>query len=330
MTIAFTLCSINYLAQAKSLGVSLKATNPTVKFIIGLVDKNTTNVDLSFLEEFTVLEVADINLEELDEMANRYSIVEFLTSVKPFYFEYLFRHFPTAEKVIYFDPDIVVFSGLDELEDNLNNYEIILTPHFTSPINDNLIPTEKHIYNTGVYNLGFLALSRGENSKALIAWWESRLRKECILDLTAGYFVDQLWMNLAPSFFNKVLVEKNPGYNVAHWNLHERTIAQKEGKYLVNNTPLIFYHFSHYHPEHPGEIAAYHNRFSFDTRPDIKPLFDVYSANLKRNKYFALKQVPCYYLRSEKKKKFKRSIAAFLRKNVPLSMKMKFKKLVQG
>ena len=38
MTIAFTICSINYLAQARTLGDSLKATNPDVRFFIGLVD----------------------------------------------------------------------------------------------------------------------------------------------------------------------------------------------------------------------------------------------------------------------------------------------------
>ena len=39
MTLAFTICSINYLAQAQTLGQSLQKTNPDVEFVIGLVDK---------------------------------------------------------------------------------------------------------------------------------------------------------------------------------------------------------------------------------------------------------------------------------------------------
>ena len=49
MQIVFTLCSINYLAQAKTLGDSVLRHNPGYKFIIGLIDKNHTNVDLSGL-----------------------------------------------------------------------------------------------------------------------------------------------------------------------------------------------------------------------------------------------------------------------------------------
>lgn len=329
MTIAFTLCSINYLGQAKTLGDSLRKSNPHVRFIIGLVDKNTEQADLSFLGDLEVLEVDKINLDGLDDMANRYSIVEFLTSVKPFYFNYLFKTYPSADKIIYFDPDIMVFSSLKELEDNLDKYEIILTPHFTNPIRDKFLPTEKHTYSTGVFNLGFLALSRGDNSQALINWWEEKLRYECILDLTRGFFVDQLWMNLAPAYFDKVFIEKKAGYNMAHWNLHERQLSETGEGYFVNGEKLVFYHFSHYNPGKPEQIAAYHTRFSFDSRPDIKQLFDNYRNNLTENKYFEMKKVPCYYLRDEGKKKFKKSVSLFLSRNMPLGLKMKLKALLK-
>jgi len=39
MKIAFTICSLNYFAQALSLGESLNKTNPQYQYVIGLVDK---------------------------------------------------------------------------------------------------------------------------------------------------------------------------------------------------------------------------------------------------------------------------------------------------
>ena len=39
MKIAFTICSLNYFAQALSLGESLSKTNPHYKYVIGLVDR---------------------------------------------------------------------------------------------------------------------------------------------------------------------------------------------------------------------------------------------------------------------------------------------------
>jgi len=329
MNIAFTLCSINYLAQAKTLYGSMQKSNPSWHFIIGLVDKNVNNVDLSFLG-CEVLEVEKIGIDGFEDMVESYSIVEFLTSVKPFYFSYLFNIRPEAEKIAYFDPDIMVFEPLTDLENKLDVNDIVLTPHFTVPITDSLMPTEKHVFDTGVFNLGFLAVKRSENTLNMLKWWERKLRYECILDLSRGYFVDQLWMNVVPTYFDKVLIDKYPGYNMAHWNLHERTLTETANGYEVNGVPLVFYHFSHYHPGRPAEIAAYHNRYTFESRPDLQKIFKNYTDNLLANKYFELKKVPCYYMRNEGKKKMKKSVKAFLRKNVPLSLKMRISKLLKG
>jgi hypothetical protein len=294
-----------------------------------LVDKIPINLNKNYLGDYEILLVENIGIDGLESMAERYSIVEFLTSVKPFYFDYLFNANPEISKIVYLDPDIKVFSELTELEHNLDTFEIILTPQITAPYKDILLPTEKHVYNTGLYNLGFLALSRGINSRNLLDWWKEKLRYECILDLSKGYFVDQLWMNLAPLYFEKVLIENNPGYNMAHWNLHERLLSEKDGKYFANNKPLIFYHFSHFKPSKPDQIAAYHTRFNFVSRPDVKSIFEVYQANLRKNNFFELYQYKCFYLQDENKKAFIKSIKAFLRKNLSQNVKMKLSKFLK-
>jgi hypothetical protein len=328
MKIAFTLCSINYLAQAKTLADSIKNTNPLWHFVVGLVDKNTGNIDLSFLG-CEVLEVEQIQIEGFEQMINSYSIVELITAVKPFYFAYFFKKYSDVDKIIYFDPDIVVFDSLIRLDEKLDVNDIILTPHFTTPITDKFLPTEKHVFNTGVFNLGFLAVKRSENTSNMLKWWEDKLRTECILDLTRGYFVDQLWMTLVPAYFDNVFIDKYPGYNMAHWNLHERTLTETANGFTVNGVPLIFYHFSHYHPERPNEIAAYHTRFSFEKRPDLKVIFQNYKNSLLNNNYFEFKKIPCYYMRNEGRKKFKKSVESFFRKNLPLSVKMKLGKYLK-
>lgn len=321
MNVAFTLCSINYLAQAKTLCDTFQKSNPSWKFILGLVDKNVNNVDLSFMG-CEIIEVEDVKIDGFDGMVELYSIVEFITAVKPFYFTHLFENNKDYDKIIYFDPDIVVFKPLTDLENKLDEYDIILTPHFTSPIKDSLQLTEKHIFSTGVFNLGFLAVKRSANTTNMLEWWEDKLRTECILDLTRGYFVDQLWMNLAPAYFDKVLIDKYPGYNMAHWNLHERTLTETDEGYMVNGVPLIFFHFSHYHPGRPEQIATFQTRYSFENRPDIKSLFKFYTDTLISNRYFEYKKVPCYYMKNEGKKQFKKTVKGFLRQVVPLRVKM--------
>ncbi|HVX49943.1 MAG TPA: hypothetical protein VHB48_07290, partial [Chitinophagaceae bacterium] len=241
------------------------------------------------------------------------------------YIEWLFKNY-NADNIIYFDPDIMVFQPLEKLENSLKEFDIILTPHFTTPINDDYLPTELHVMQTGVFNLGFIAMRRSENTLNMLRWWQNRLKTQCVIDLSRGLFVDQLWANLIPAYFDKVLIEKYPGYNAAHWNLHERSVSKESGNYLVNGQPLIFFHFSHFSPAHPDIIAAHHDRFSFITRPDLTELYDVYKNALISHNYFALIHTACFYANDEKRKKRKRERETFLRMILPDKLKGKLKK----
>ena len=281
---------------------------------------------MSFLE-CGVAAVEELQIENFQQRVKKYTIVELLTSVKPFYIEWLFNQYPAAESIVYFDPDIMIFQPLTGLEESLKKYDIILTPHFTQPINDNCLPTELHVMQTGVFNLGFIAVKRSENTFNMLRWWQSRLKEQCVIDLSRGLFVDQLWANLIPAYFDKVLIEKYPGYNMAHWNLHERFLSKDNEIYMVNGQPLVFYHFSHYSPANPESIAAHHNRFSFKTRPDLKEIYNQYKDSLIRYNYFSLKKVPCFYMNDEKKKKRKRDVESFLRQALPDKVKGKLKRL---
>ncbi|HEX5152932.1 MAG TPA: hypothetical protein VFW07_15885 [Parafilimonas sp.] len=274
-----------------------------------------------------MIEVEKLLIAGFDTMAEKYTIVELLTSAKPFYFEWLFRNYPAAENVVYFDPDIMLFQPLRSLEESLKIYDVILTPHFTTPINDNCLPTELHVMQTGVFNLGFIAVKRSPNSNNMLQWWISRLKDQCLIDLSRGLFVDQLWANLMPAYFDKVLIEKYPGYNMAHWNLHERILRFENNEYRVNGQPLVFYHFSHYNPAHPEAIASHHNRYDFASRPDLVDLYDAYKESLVRYHYFELKKVPCFYLKDEQKKKRKREMEAFLRMALPDKLKGRLKRI---
>ncbi|TAH24854.1 MAG: glycosyl transferase [Cytophagales bacterium] len=328
MKIIFTVCSMNYLGQAKTLAQSVTENAPEYKFIYGLADK-INNRDLRGISKTDVLEVADLNIENFEWMVKNYNIVEFATAVKPFYFNYLFQKYPQATEITYLDPDIKIFTNLSELSAMHQNYEIILTPHFTKPIRDNKVPTEKHVFNTGIYNLGFVSMKRGVNTTLLIDWWSNKLKYECILDLSRGYFVDQLWMELAPIYFDNVLVSKHPGMNFAHWNFHERTATCIDGKYYVNNEPLIFFHFSHYKPSQPEQLAAFHTRFSFYSRPDLEPLYQKYRTELIENKYFDFIKEPCFYLRNENLKKYKKYWSNLIRFLIPVKVKIIFGKYLK-
>lgn len=309
MTLAFTICSVNYLAQARTLGDSLRQTNPDWQFVIGLVDDlQTANLPDHLLPAYPMLEVAALGIPDFAGMCARYDITELNTAVKPFFIEHFFNSSPgrgTArpDAVIYFDPDIIVFQPLTRLANALETNSLVLTPHTIAPTPDWENPNEQHHLNTGIFNLGFIGLRNDDTARQFVHWWQQRLTYECRIDLCAGLFVDQQWVNFAPVYYDNVLIEKHIGYNVAYWNVHERTLAEQQGTWLVQapdngeTVPLQFFHYSGYGVQKPDLISKYQTRYTFEQRPDLIPLFQLYHNRLIQNGNDAYRTYPCVYIK---------------------------------
>ncbi|CAH0995223.1 hypothetical protein EMA8858_01343 [Emticicia aquatica] len=308
MTLVFTICSVNYLAQAHTFGDSLKTLNPEFEFVIGLVDKlETKSIDKTKLPCYTLLEVDKINIPDFEEMCDRYNITELNTAVKPYYFDYFLKNRPEITNIIYFDPDIIIFDKLTHLQDNLEKYNIVVTPHITTPYNDNLWQSEEDLINTGIYNFGFVGLKRSVEAQKMIKWWCEKLHNECKIDLCNGLFVDQHWAEFFPVYFDKVFIDKHLGNNVAYWNLHERFCSFEKNQWLINKTqPLQFFHYSGYLIAKPNEVSKYQNRINFEERVDIIPLFELYKNRLLANNELYWKNFKCDYIKPPKITRFVR------------------------
>jgi len=297
MKIVFTICSNNYLSQAKTLGDSLVKYNSDYKFIIGLCDKKSQDIDYSFFDPYEIIEVEKLNIANFEWMIYNYYIIELNTAIKPFFFQYLLQQYQDIEAIMYFDPDIKVFDSLSPIETELQNKSALLTPHILSSIPlDGKSPYETTFLNYGLYNLGFLAIRPSRQADKLLEWWAERLSVQSFNRVAEGLFVDQLPMNFAPLFFEDVQISRTPGYNYAYWNFHERKISLKEGKYYINeNCPLTFLHFSSFKPIPPLNISIFQTRFDLDKEELLYKLYAEYADNLITNKYFELKEVECFY-----------------------------------
>ena len=160
----------------------------------------------------------------------RYNVTEFNTSIKPYVFEWLFEL--GAVSVIYLDPDTYfyrkpteVFTALDD-----EQMDAVVTPHLTKPLDMDKRPSELRILQTGVYNLGFLALARSEATTAFVRWWASFMPADCRSDLKSGIFVDQKYIDLLPSYVPRTTILRHPGYNTAYWNLVHRPVNASRGE----------------------------------------------------------------------------------------------------
>jgi hypothetical protein len=238
---ACTIVSLNYLPYARTLCDSFLTFHPDCKFYVLLVDRLAEGFDPSH-EKFEVVLVEDLGIPDFQSVAFKYGILELNTNVKPTFLKKILDQ--GVDQIIYFDPDIFIFSPLHTVFAALANSAIVLTPHCTSP-NERSPYAEVLLLVDGVFNLGFIAVSKSEETNRFLDWWEHRCLTLGYNERWAGLFVDQKWINLVPCYFERVYVLKHAGCNVAYWNLHERILEKTQGTWVVNNTePLIFFHFS--------------------------------------------------------------------------------------
>jgi len=324
----FTLCSNNYLGQACVLGKSVKRHHPDAVFSVFLMDEPSTEVDYKEFD-FDVIPVRDIEPDVLS-LALKYNIVELNTCIKPRVFQYLLAE-KGETQVIYLDPDIKVYGYFEEVERGLTDKNILLTPHIFTPIpHDGETPQESLFLNYGIYNLGFIAVKRSEETFRFIQWWKEWTYEKGYNRTDKGIFVDQLPINFAPLFFKNVGIIESRGYNMAPWNLHERSLQMSGDRILVNNdAPLIFYHFSSFRSGSSDLPVHSYTRYRMDERPDLKQIHVQYDHELRSEGYERFKRVPCVYVQKRaaflvqkrdnilsKKPSYKRALLALIRTKV--------------
>jgi hypothetical protein len=274
---ACTIVSLNYLSYARTLCDSFLRSQPDCKFYVLLVDRLPADFE-RLSERFEMITVEELDIADFTSVAFKYDILELNTNVKPTFLRALLAR--GIDHLVYLDPDIFVYRPLDSVFDALTEHSIVLTPHILSPIPDNG-QSEQIFLMSGVFNLGFVAVGRCAETDRFLSWWENRCLNLAFSEQREGLFVDQKWINLVPCFFESVKILKNPGCNMAHWNLYERRLSQENGVWMVNEkSPLEFYHFSGISVDGGQRISKYTDVFNLNNRPDLSSIFEEYRAQL--------------------------------------------------
>jgi glycosyltransferase involved in cell wall biosynthesis len=277
-----TICTIiakNYLAQARCLAESFFAHHHDGRMFVLLVDQPDGCFDPG-VEPFTVVMARELPIPTFMQMAFGYTVLELSTAVKPFFMEYLFDRYD-LEHLIYLDPDIYCYRPLTPLLDSLRLHMVALTPHLLGPLDDQRRPNELDILRVGAYNLGCIGVARSPDLQGFLRWWQRHLERDCVSDLSRGLFVDQRWIDLVPSLFDGVAVVRDPGCNVAYWNLAQRHVTAGADGWTANGRPLTFYHFSGLTLDDLRQISIHQNRYTLAQLPELGPLLRHYHDRLQ-------------------------------------------------
>lgn len=264
--LVYSSFTFSYLNRARVLFKTLRRFHPDWELVALITDKPPQGFDFDpASEDFDrVVWAEDLGIPDFQAWLFKHDVVEVCTAVKgPFIHQACAGD---ADIVMYLDPDTALLESLQPLVEMLAQDDILLTPHLIAYNNDRaaILDNDLSASRTGIYNLGFVAIRTTGEGARFASWWNDRLLEFCYDDMPNGLFVDQRWCDHVPALFDKVKIVRDPGYNVASWNLSTRKVAiGKDGAITVNGAVLRFWHFTKLGPT--GDLMT--KRYAGDNFP---------------------------------------------------------------
>jgi hypothetical protein len=259
--IVCTVVTKSHLAFARALAHSLNQFEPGIPLYVLLVDQVDDYFDPN-QEPFKIIYLENlVDQKTVQNMCFYYTPFELCCAMRGMLHEFIYEN-NLANSWLFLDSDILVFNSLQEIFQKLETTSILLNPHTTEPIAQPYVnPLEISILISGNYNAGFLGLRRTEETRKFISWFKDRLNYYSFSrrgsNLQRHLFVDQLWLNLVPQFFQDVDFLIHPGANAGYWNLITRTITKQGDTYFVDAQPLLFVHFSGWNIAQPEKLSKH-------------------------------------------------------------------------
>ena len=288
-----TLCTRSYLPFARALVNSIHQQHPDIPVVLLVVDLD--DGDETPIEDrgghVTIVSGRELDVPKFDYMALKYSAIDLCCALKPYLVNHVIRTTNTA-RILFMDADIYVFAPLTEMLDRLESSNFVVIPHTVKPIPhpDRFWekPTLGDLFNAGVLNAGMFGLTVNDESAAFIDTWED------LVSAPGAFWVsgqmEQHSFNWVTSFAPRVHVLRNLAYNVAYWNLHDRSLRSlkldDEGgheSWTIDGKPLVAFHFSGFSLNRPSSLSFHDLRHSIYLLPSVANLLRYYSERLIEN-----------------------------------------------
>lgn len=165
---------------------------------------------------------------------------EYCWTLKPIFLYYVINKYDDAKYYAHVDADLFFYSNLDYIFNENSEASIFLIDHRNSD-------EFKHYYElSGLYNTGFVGFKNNDEARVAVKLWGDRCLKKCTVeyDTVNKTFGDQRYVEDWPNIFQNVHIVNSIGANAALWNIKNYKAYKKNNIVYLDESPLLFYHFS--------------------------------------------------------------------------------------
>lgn len=211
------------------------------------------------LPELTLLSPSQLGCPRWLQLAFAGEAAELGATLKPA----LLASLLAEGSVVYFDPEIEIFSPLTEIEAALRESDVVVTPHVSRPLpSDGKTPTMADVLACGQFNLGFVGVRKSPENAALLAYWQELLLEPpggtADIEVPSG---DAFWAAAFASLVERLRVLRGDRFHVAAWNLAQRPLQwADQAAPQTADGPLVFLSYVGLHktaaPRYPQDRFA--------------------------------------------------------------------------
>jgi hypothetical protein len=229
----------NYLLQGLALYRSLKQHSwPFTLWILCMDDPVFEVLTRLELKQTYLIPLRDLEKDDDQLRAAKQTrdVIEYYFTCTPCLPLYILRNNTDVDIITYLDADLFFFSDPVSLYEEMANHSIAITEH-------RFAPAIRHLACYGTYNVGWLSFRRDKMGLACLEWWRDRCIEWCHARYDGTRFADQKYLDEWPNLFERLIVLRHKGANLAPWNLGTSVIHRKGGSVWADGERLIFFHF---------------------------------------------------------------------------------------
>jgi hypothetical protein len=229
----------NYLSRASVMIESLRRFDPqTPIYVLALSDLCAEILRELSLPKVEIIPLAELEgaYEELTRVKPQRNQVEYYYTLSPFLPSYLFAQ-TGAERITYIDGDLYFYTSPRPLLDSLAGVSVAITPHRFS------FEYRNHL-QYGRFNVGWITYTRCAEALDCLNAYRADCAEWCFERLEDNRYGDQKYLDAWPDRYPSLKVIEHKGFNLSFWNVNSYMLRMKDGHPMIDNDPLVFYHFS--------------------------------------------------------------------------------------
>ncbi len=263
-----TLFDRNYLVKGVTMLRSLAEHSVGVQVHVLCLDAVTADL-LRQLSIPGVRAVALAEVESADVLAVKpgRSVAEYCWTLSSVFTWHLLERHPEIDLLTYVDADLMFFSSVEPLFAEIGDASIVAIEHRFTPRLLKLLPY-------GRFNVQWVSFRRDEAGMRCLREWRDNCVDWCFAIVEEHRHGDQKYLDAWPERYAASFHSlQHRGAGVAPWNYPNHRFSDRAGVLLVDEVPLVFYHF-HQFQMMPGGAFQH---FSTDYAQDVEPPAALYA-----------------------------------------------------